>query len=207
MKATHWLLVVGLLGVAGGAMAGDLEPSGPPAPTMKSLDEVLPAWSQILDASDGEPNGCNSSRFKCVMGDAAILDLETGLVWEREPVISVLSWEAGISTCLARETGGRVAWRSPMVNELRSLVDPAETDPSLPPGHPFVVPASPFWTSTTDHADTGNGLAVEMNGGAIGVLAKNIGVAFAWCVRGPGGSFFTSQPNAGTSNFGSLSEQ
>lgn len=35
---------------------------------IQRLDEVLPTWSQALDSTDGEPDGCSSSRFKCVLG-------------------------------------------------------------------------------------------------------------------------------------------
>jgi hypothetical protein len=79
MKTNKFLLVCLVLAVAGAAwwvQAGSLEPAGPPASTMKTLDEVPPTWSQTLPTA---------VRFVAVLGGAAILDRETGLVWESAP--------------------------------------------------------------------------------------------------------------------------
>lgn len=42
-----------------------------------------PTWDKLLDSTNGDEDGCNSDRFICVMGDRAVLDNETGLVWDR----------------------------------------------------------------------------------------------------------------------------
>src|SRR5262245_29501247 len=74
-------LVVGLAGLWPAVAAGQglpikLDPPGPPAPTMKTLDELQPVWNRVLPDND---------RFQLVMGDVAVLDKETGLVWQRVP--------------------------------------------------------------------------------------------------------------------------
>jgi hypothetical protein len=123
-------------------LAGTLDPSAAPGPTMKTLDEIPPSWHQILPASE---------RFELVMGDEAVLDKETGLVWARDanlfpqandsPGRHLNLWEKVI--------GGRKGWRFPTVEELLSLVDPTTTDSALPSGHPFLnVLGKYYWTSS-----------------------------------------------------------
>src|SRR5262245_56938403 len=80
--------------------AGDLEPPGPPGPTMRTLLQLPPTWSHALDVGNGEADGCNSSRFTCV-GAAVVLDNETGLVWQRAPVAPPVSWETALGMCVS----------------------------------------------------------------------------------------------------------
>lgn len=192
-----WILAA-LLALPVVAFAGELQPPGPPAPTMKSLDEVPPVWGLRLDSTDGQPDGCNSSRFKCVMDDQAVLDRETGLVWQRTPAgATATHWGSALSDCLNLSLGGRRGWRLPKVEELLSLIDPAQTDPALPPAHPFLqVGGSAFWTASTSHNDTPNAIEVLTGTGQWFAEDKDSPLNRVWCVRGGPPNTFTSQPNS-----------
>jgi hypothetical protein len=89
----------------------------------------------------------------------AVLDRETGLVWDRAPDAVARDWFRAARDCLNLSKGGRRGWRLPTAAELASLVDPTVTAaPVLPAGHPFVnvqtdltSPATInyYWSSTT----------------------------------------------------------
>ncbi len=139
------------------AEAGDLEPSAPPsAGTMKTLDELhdridlsVPSWSRLLSASD---------RFEIVLGEAAVLDRETGLVWERNPSSGVVlgNWADAEERCMRLRLGPienqRLGWRLPTIAELTSLLVGTDSaaPASLPAGHPFAdIATSPYyWTAS-----------------------------------------------------------
>lgn len=187
-----WTLagVLGLFVVAtmaGVIEAGPLDPSGTPAPTMKTLDDVPGSWSRDLATNDGIQDGfdagCNSSRFECIWNNEAVLDHETGLVWER--LVSSggpFNW-AG-SQCTFFAVAGEQGWRLPTLAELNSLVEEVADPPWLPPGHPFtnVHPTDPYWTSTKD--EDASARTMSFDGGA-GAASLADGQARSWCVRGP----------------------
>ena len=185
--------------------AGNLQPTAPPAPTMKPLSTVPGSWSRILPAAE---------RWELVMGGAAVLDHETGLVWEKAPdTRPVVHWydavrayeEPGTSIsatyapgCPRRTTGGRRGWRVPSLEELSSLVDASMTSPALPVGHPFVgiriTPTDRYWTSSdwddaSSYAYTvgfATGQSFPNYTAPTGNNAKGGGApSYCWCVRGP----------------------
>ena len=98
-----------------------------------------PTWSQKL---------ADAERFTLVLSREAVLDNETGLVWERRPNATKTGWASACVYCNDGEVGGRFGWRLPTVEELSSLVDRTELDPTLPADHPFigVQTESPYWT-------------------------------------------------------------
>lgn len=182
-----WLAALGTpISVA----AGNLEPPGPPAPSMKSLEEVQPTWSLKLDATDGEANGCNSTRFACIWNNAAVRDNETGIIWQRtpgsiQPGGQEETWALARLRCAATWTGGRGGWRLPSIAELTSLFHldyPATAPFDLPP-----VLERRFWTMTTDTENPGSAWLVRatLNGNAIGPRQKTSQRQY-WCVRTPG---------------------
>ncbi len=102
----------------------------------------------------------NPNRFK-VLGDfsgKAVLDRETGLVWEQSPLspskgeTGLLDWESAQSRCNGLTVCNRMGWRLPTIQELASQVDPSVgfPGPTLPAGHPFIeVQSSDYWSATT----------------------------------------------------------
>jgi hypothetical protein len=168
--------------LARGVLGGPLDPPGPVGSTMRTLGDLLPSWDQILSSS----GGCSSARFKCVLGNTAVLDSETGLVWERSPAATTYDWTGAHQACNAKVVGGRAGWRLPTVQELASLADPSQAGPALASGHPFVsVPLASFWTSTTSVTDGAAATVVNMNFFATSDVAKASSNP-AWCLRGAG---------------------
>ena len=139
---------------------------------LSELDLIPPSWSQTLPAID---------RFELVMGNAAVLDRETGLVWERSPDTDKRDWfNAGIR-CLTKTVANRKGWRLPTVQELASLQDGT----LLPAGHPFLnVQNDIYWSASTTAAN-GPALAwfVSFADGHIANIFKTVTYNF-WCVRG-----------------------
>src|SRR5262245_57230698 len=90
---------------------------------------ATPSWDQTLPAS---------TRFVVLsnFNNQAVLDRETGLVWQRT-ISGGGSWSNVSGACVHEPIGGRFGWRTPSVAELASLVDPTQTNPALPLGHPF----------------------------------------------------------------------
>lgn len=183
----QWLsaVIISLMMFSTPALAGDLNPSAPPGPTMKTLDQIPPTWDQILPASE---------RFKLVMGGAAVLDKETGLVWEKSPSTELYTWDWSGSNagyyCSNKVVGGRIGWRLPALHELASLVDRSVSgssvpgSPILPSGHPFNnVQSSHYWSATTDANNTTYAWDVYFDGGDVNHSNKSE-VSYVWCVRG-----------------------
>lgn len=191
MKSRLGWALAGALGIllvmalARATVAGPLDPPGPVGSTMRTIDELLPSWGKTLTSS----GGCTSQRFTCVMSNAAVLDHETGLVWQRVPSIALVDLLTADQTCREAKIGGRYGWRLPTLYELMSLDDDTTSD-SLPTGHPFTnTPDSYLWSQTADPADTQRVLTMTFLNGGNGFSVESqarFGSATArpWCVRG-----------------------
>ena len=135
--------------------------------------------------------------------DEALLDRETGLVWERSPVSATrIGWFDAVAECESLAVASRLGWRLPSVQELTSLLDPTQSNPALPAGNPFQAISSAFgslfWTSATAEADASVAKAVNFSNGSITQQPKVPTVPLVqgarfWCVRG--GSSISNPPN------------
>ena len=184
-------------------VAGSLEPSGSPAPTMRTLDEIYStnSWSKKLPCD----SQTNCPRFE-VLADfnyEAVLDKETGLVWEKSPGTSTHNWQSAGIHCQNLLTGGRGGWRLPTVQELESLKDPAgfSTGVYLPSGYPFsnvqVDVDTSYWTANYSlfsliYAGTGTSstaYTLSFGAGGFGPVTEGLGNSnYVWCVRGGSGT-------------------
>ena len=198
------VLVVGIgivAMLASGVRGGPLDPPGPPASTMHTLADTPPSWDQVLDSTNGAPGpnppaGCNSDRFKCVMSTTpqcdppcatvypAVLDEETGLVWQRSPDAFTSDWHTANDVCWGSHVGGRGGWRLPTAAEIGSL-KAGDGPPFGPPaGHPFNIPPDQaYWTSTDDVDRSTLAIYSSLESPGFGLGAK-VNLEYTWCVRG-----------------------
>jgi len=124
-------------------------------------------------------------------GGAAVMDRETGLVWERSP-----STSPG-RPCHYSTVGNRLGWRFPTIQELTSLVDPTVPSPGpmLPAGHPFtnvqsggVYVSATYTTASVTPSGTPDKWGVDFaDGNVIFDVSNRSGAAWYWCVRGGSG--------------------
>jgi len=107
------------------------------------------------------------------MNNDAVLDRETGLVWERAPSSARTNFASASLTCTARITGDRLGWRLPTRSELQSLMQSSKNNPALPEGHPFAnlqfdatLPFAVFdfyWSTTVDPHTTFSGFMLAVS--------------------------------------------
>ena len=135
-----------------------------------------PDKSKTLSANDGGSDGCNSSRFKCVMGGEAVLDKQTGLTWTRNLNIAdgPKPWQESVKFCQDLEIGNRKGWRLPTKEELITILDTSQSEPALPDGHPFENYSrlgsahSAYWTSTTYEGNSNSAYYIALSVGIVG---------------------------------------
>jgi len=157
---------------------------------------VSPAWDQTLPSN---------TRFVVLtnMDNNAVLDRETGLVWERSPLTQARVWFNAQDRCNGLILGKRHGWRLPLIQELASLIDGDLNNfqaPRLPPGHPFLnVQDGFYWSATIDPDTLANPIATAWvvyhgyaNVGDPRVLrafrSSGASALYVWCVRGGQGA-------------------
>jgi len=154
---------------------------------------ATPSWDQKLQCDALAT--CPRFVVLANWSNGAVLDRETGLVWEQSPASdpnNTFQWVAAQNHCRALGTGNRIGWRLPTIQELSSLVEVTGTDPffgpqtTLPAGHPFTVQASVlFWSATTNAGNTALVFTLNLPAGIGGPLPlfKTSPASGVWCVR------------------------
>jgi hypothetical protein len=150
---------------------------------------ATPSWNQQLPAT---------TRFIVLANwnNEAVLDRETGLVWQKSPFTQTVAggrtWQDALATCVSISVGNRLGWRLPTIQELVTLVDPTIlTGFTLPSGHPFApLFTSAYWSATTGRDPLGFAVAwiLSLNPSTAAAFPQGKGGVFGvWCVRGGSG--------------------
>lgn len=148
---------------------------------------ATPAWDQTLPIA---------TRFIILSNFAsqAVMDRETGLVWERTPSASTFTQNQAMVHCYTLTTGGRMGWRMPQPEELQSLLDPSQLNsggvPALFVGHPFTgLGGGKYWVKDQAAPPFNNGvnsISVWLSGGTN--TGSPDSLLPVWCVRGGHGA-------------------
>jgi hypothetical protein len=143
-----------------------------------------PSWDQKLNCTT--PATC--PRFVVLLNwnSAAVLDKETGLVWERSPSTEASNWYDAQAHCNALSLGNRLGWRLPTIQELASLVDASVVSaPPLPHGNPFQnVQLFVYWSANTQSTDINSAWWLNFNDGGVAANSAKTNSSYVWCVRG-----------------------
>ncbi len=163
--------LVVLVGLADGGQA---------QPTLDRSSPSVVSWNRTLPTE---------ARFIVLanFNSEAVLDQDTGLLWERSPSTARMDWKAARSSCLNKAIGGQRGWRLPSIVELTSLLDPSvqDSEAMLPAGHPFLNnPAGFYWSASAD-GESSKAWHLHLSNGHVHMTGK--ASAFkVWCVRGGG---------------------
>lgn len=135
-------------------------------------------WDQNLPAA-------NRFVILAAFNQQAVLDMNTGLVWERSPQTTGATWTDARRISLEKIVGGQKGWRLPSIPELASLIHPnAPSGPFLQPGHPFLtVQSASYWSATTNAGDPSVAWNVRFADSNVNDANKG-DTLHAWCVHG-----------------------
>jgi hypothetical protein len=157
---------------------------GPWSAAMTFTVAFLPiAWGYATSPAN------SADRFQLVFDGFAVLDRETGLVWDRRPDTGGFDYGQALGFCPSKPIAYRLGWRLPTLDELTSLVDTRGNTPPLSLGHPFLgdITTPYYWTTTPSAAGSVYGFRFISAQGATASLDKTSSFYRAWCVRGGGG--------------------
>lgn len=195
---SRWLSGIGAVVLIGGLVLANYGSGGTPAEAagitlVNPFPIIIEKLNQILaklNAGGGEgnhtlrwdTNNPSASRFTTAF-PGAVLDKNTGLVWEQAPDATGKAWATATLDCVNKTVGGTVGWRLPSVVELKSVQDPLLPAPFIPASVFTGVQAAGYWSATTNASSPLFGMFVFFTTGSVGNSGKANPFP-TWCVRG-----------------------
>ena len=199
-RSSRWVSAIGAVLVGGGLVMASYgsgvtpaaaappanNPGNPFQAILDKLDQVLAAITGGAGAGNHTlrwaTNNPSASRFTTAF-TGAVLDKNTGLVWEQAPDATTRLWAVVTGYCANKNVGGTVGWRLPSVVELKSVQDPSLATPFVPASIFTGVQSAFYWSASTGADFPSGAWLVDFNGGLVGGLNKTL-THHAWCVRG-----------------------
>jgi hypothetical protein len=184
MRLKPWMKrVTGFVGLAMLAVAAQADAQT----TAAGPYYATPSWDQTMPTT---------SRFVVLsnLAGGAVLDRETGLVWQQSPPDgrNGIPFEQATESCWQTSIGQRYGWRLPSPSELASLADRTlPSDAVFPNSGPFtfVTPLrGRYWTNAQQAPGVHWTFAFGGDFGYHGLPVDDTqSAATVWCVRGPSG--------------------
>ena len=184
-------LVLG--GVLVASYGSGVAPAGAQTPTTSAI--IITKLNQILALLTGaagqqnnhtlrwDTNNASATRFTAAF-TGAVLDNNTGLVWEQAPdATQRTTWISANATCINKQVGGTRGWRLPSVVELGSLMDPSLPAPFVPASVFTGVQSFNYWSATTSAENPTLGWNMYFLSGYVFHAVKT-DAYHVWCVRG-----------------------
>jgi hypothetical protein len=123
-----------------------------------------PSHAWYLYLGNGEVSSQGKSKYEAVRavrggqfsnnfidnGDGTVTDLSTGLMWQKDTAPDTYKWQQALSHCETLTLADYDDWRLPNRNELQSLVDYSQYDPSIDTIFFPNTVSSAYWSSTAD---------------------------------------------------------
>ncbi len=106
--------------------------------------------------------------------DDLVLDREKGFIWARNANLAgkSLTWKDATNHCQNIALCDLKRWRLPTKDELSSLIDPSQSVPALPKGHPFINVRYTYWTCTTHEDFSDDAYYVHFGQGSVSAYTK-----------------------------------
>jgi hypothetical protein len=182
--------------------AGQLTPTAPPAPTMKSLDEIYQKLTDINRDNQIIKGKLGVGPRFVDMGNGTVTDGVTGLVWLKNAnPCGEKNWSDAMAYCQSLANGtagltdGSVAgqWRLPSMAELQGMgTNPPTTWVGIgtvtwtEPSAPFINVQRSYWSSTEYSQNTNAAYVVQVDWAYSVYWSKvNYLGLYVWPVRNP----------------------
>ena len=132
-----------------------------------------------------DPRFTNPDKSTPIAGDV-VIDQLTGLMWAKNANLSgtKMNWQDALDYVAELDAGGYTDWRLPNVNELESLINCGESNPSgwLQSSGFISIQSYYYWSSNTNTNSPMYAWIVHMKYGYLYVHSKQ-DLYFVWPVR------------------------